>query len=83
MFIPRVGVLVTKGVILHNGMTGLERKVVCSFVRNVGGMLEEISVDQRKFVSHGMGFSQGTVERLPDREIQRRAWLGEGGEERV
>lgn len=51
LFAPRVGVLVTKRVILPNGMAGLERKLRNSFVRNVGGMLKELFVDQRKSVS--------------------------------
>ena len=42
--------------ILPNGMTGLERKLTSSFVRNVGGMLKEIFVDQRKLFCMEGGF---------------------------
>lgn len=86
MFIPRVGVLVTKGVIVPNGMTGLGRKRISSSVSNGGGMLKKIFVDQRKFVPYGIGVSQGAMERLADREVRRReeeggtGWGGKGRE---
>lgn len=86
LFAPRAGVLVTKRVILPNGMTGLERKLINSFVGNGGRMLKEISVDQRKFVSYGIGVSKGTVERFPNRETQRweevGKWLGRDEDKR-
>lgn len=83
---PKGCVLVTKPVISPNGMTGLERKLINSFVRNVGGMCKEIFVDQREFVSYGIGISKGTAERLPNRETQRWEevgnWLGRDEDKR-
>lgn len=45
-----VSVLVTKGVIVPHGMTGLGGKLINVVVSNVGVMLKEIFADQRKFV---------------------------------
>lgn len=61
MFTLRIGVLMTKGVVVPNGMLGLGRKLVNSFVNNVGGMLKEIFEDQRKLVPYGIRVSQGAV----------------------
>lgn len=66
----------TKGVNMPNGMTGLGRKLIHSFVSNVRGKLKEVFVDQRNFVSYRIGVSQGTVDRVTDKEIQR--WEEEG-----
>lgn len=50
-------------------MTGLGRKLIHSSVSNVVGQLKDISVDQGKFVPYGIGASQATGERLPEKEI--------------
>lgn len=49
--------MMTKEVTVPNGMTGLGRKLIHSFVSNVGGKLKEVFVDQRNFVPYGIGVS--------------------------
>lgn len=79
-FILTVGVLMTKWVIVSNGMTGLGGNPINPLVSNVGGMLKEVFVGQRKFVPSRVGVSTrhcGEAHRQEDMEVGSRG--GETG----